>query len=383
MSRARRSGRFAEAYVPFFLAAVAFAAVSVPLWALMWSGRLPLPPVSPLAFHAHEMLLGYGLAVVGGFLFNKISRRQLAFALAAWLAGRLAIAFGLPTSWAGAAVSLAFPLCVLAFAALPFARAARTGHNLVFAPVLGAFTVAELLFQLGTLGVVPDGERRGVMLALDLLSLLMLVMGGRIIPAATAGVVRDKGGFLAQRVQPLLEWGGIGGLTLALVLDTALWLPAAAGAGSLLAGGAALVRLARWKTRWTLDVPAMWSLHLGYAWLGIGLILKGLAQLFGVLPIADAVHGITVGALGTLTLAMMMRTTLQRRGLVVEFGAAATSAVLLTSTAALLRLLAPVAGPATMTTVAAGFWAAAMLAAATAMAGALYRSARESRLAKQ
>lgn len=367
MSRARRSGRYAEAFVPFFLAATVFGAASVPLWALVWSGLLPLPGATPLALHAHEMLLGYGLAVVGGFLFNKIDRPRLWLALAAWGAGRLAVLLGAVGTWAGAAVALAFPLCVLAFAALPFARAARTGHNRVFAPVLGAFTLAELLFQLGALGLLPEGERRGVMLAFGLLALLLVVMGGRIIPAATAGLIREKGGFLAQRVQPTLEWGGVGSLALAMLLDTALVLPAVAGIASALGGASALARLARWMPHRTLDTPGILALHLGYAWIGAGLVLKGLAQTTGLATVADALHGVTVGGLGTLTVTMMLRTVLQRRGLTVRFGPLAAAAALLPSAAALARL-------ANSTLLASGLWAAAMLAATAAVLLALRRS---------
>lgn len=361
MNRARRGGRYAQAYPPFFLAALIFAALSVPLWALAWTGHLPAP-VDPLARHAHEMLLGYALAVVGGFLFNKISRTTLALALGLWLVAR--IAAELPAHWTTAALSLGFPVCVFLFAGLPFMRAARTAHNRVFAPVLGAFTLAELLFQLGALGLLPDGQRRGIMLALDLIVLLLFVMGGRLIPAATAGVVRDKGGFLPQRVQPWLEWGGIGSLALALVLDVGQVAPAAAGTLSAAAGIAALVRLARWRTHWTLDVPAVGSLHLGYLWLALGLALKGAAQALGVLALADAIHALTIGALGTLTVAMMLRTVLQRRGLAVRFGPAATAAVLLPSAAATARL----AGSMHLASL---LWAAAMLLATLSIIASL------------
>jgi len=362
--RASRTGRYPQAFVPFFLAAALFGALSVPVWALQWSGVLAPPPGDPALRHGHEMLLGYALAVVGGFLFNKLTPRTLALAFALWLAARLAA--GMAPGWPAAVLALGFPLAVLAFAALPFARAARTGHNLVFAPVLGAFVAAELLYQLGALGLLPAGERRGVMLALDLLLLLLLVMGGRIIPAATAGIVRAKGGFLPQRVQPALEWTGIAGLVLALILDTALAAPAVAGLASAVAGATALIRLARWKTAWTLDAPALWSLHLGYAWLGLGLILEGAAGAGLLLRPADAVHAVTVGALGTLTVAMMMRTMLQRRGLPVVFDAAATAAVVLVSAAAVLRL-------AGMTVAPAACWSLALLAAAAAMTRALRR----------
>ncbi len=349
--------------------------MAVPLWALAWAGLLPWPAGEPLAYHAHEMVMGYGLGVVGGFLFTKVNRPALALAFSVWLAARLVGVLAVPASAATAMLALAFPLCVFVFAGWPFMRAARTAHNMIFGPLLGTFMLAELVYQLGALGLVADGERRGIMLAVGLLALLMLVMGGRVIPASTAGVVRDKGGFLPQRVQPWLEWTGIAGLIVATAADVAMTLPLLGGIGSAVAGISALVRLARWKTHWTLDVPAMWSLHLGYVWLGLGLLTKGAAQALGWLPVADALHGITVGALGTLSLAMMMRTVLQRRGLTVRFSAAATAAITLVSVAAIMRLALPFVGaPGPMTMYAGMVWSVAMLLSFAAMTAALRRS---------
>lgn len=351
--------------------------MAVPLWALSWAGLLPSAAGEPLAYHAHEMVMGYGLGVVGGFLFTKVDRRALILSFTVWLAARLLGLMAVPPSLATAALALAFPLCVFAFAGWPFLRAARTAHNMVFGPLLGAFTLAELLYQLGALGMVEDGQRRGIMLAVGLLALLMLVMGGRVIPASTAGVVRDKGGFLPQRVQPWLEWTGIGGLLIATIADVAMTLPLVAGIGSAVAGVSALIRLARWKTHWTLDVPAMWSLHLGYVWLSFGLLAKGAAQALGWLPAADALHGITVGALGTLSLAMMMRTVLQRRGLAVRFSPTATAAIVAVSVAAALRLALPFTdAPGEITVLAGMVWSTAMLLAFAAMAAAVRQSRR-------
>lgn len=368
MSRVGRSGRHPQAFVPFFLAAAGFAAGSVSWWALAWTGMLPASPGDAAAHHAHEMLLGYALAVVAGFLFTKVSRPALAFSLALWLAGRLPLEPG----WAAAAVALAFPAAVATFAALPFLRAARNAHNLVFAPALAAFIAAELLYQLGRLDLVAGGERRGAMLALDLVTLLLVMMGGRVIPAATAGIVREKGGFLAQRVQPWLEWTGIAGVAAAALSDTLQILPGLGGAGCAAAGAAVLARLARWRTAWTLDAPAIWSLHLGYAWLGLGLLGRGTALTLGWPPPADAAHAVTVGALGTLTVAMMMRTVLQRRGLPVRFCHVATAAVALVSLAAASRLSAPLSP--LLTLVAAAVWTAAMTAVGIAILKALGRS---------
>lgn len=363
MNRARRSGRYPLAYIPFFTAAVLFGAAAVPLWVLAYAGTIPArADCDPFARHAHELLFGYALAVVGGYLFTKVGKAALAFAFLCWVAARAVVFADLPPAPWTAALALAFPICVFVFAGLPFLRAARTAHNAVFAPLLGAFMAAELVFQLGSLGWLVEGERRGVYFALDLVTLLLFVMGGRVIPAATAGAVREQGGYLRIRVQPRIEWLGIGALAAVLLCDLLAVLPSAAGLLSVVAGLAALVRLSRWEPWRILARPDMWSLHLGYAWLGAGLVVTGLSRADLVLPIGDAVHAITVGALGTLSLAMMARTASQRGGLSTAFSPAVTVAVVLVSLSSGLRLFAGIGGDRQVMTGAAGVaWSAALL----------------------
>lgn len=362
MNRVRRGGRFPQAFIPFFAAAILFGALAVPLWVLTYEGTVDsCAGCNPSARHGHELLFGYALAVVGGFLFTKVGRPALTACLVLWLAGRLAVFADLPpTPWT-AMLALGYPICVFLFAGLPFLKAARTAQNAVFAPVLGAFTAAELVYQLGALGLLAEGERRGVFLALDLVALLLFVMGGRVIPAATAGAVREKGGYLAIRVQPRLQWLGIGALAIILVLDLLMAQPSAAGLMSVVAGMAALARLSRWDSWRILDRPDMWSLHLGYAWLGIGLILMGAARGLTLLPVSDAVHALTVGALGTLSLAMMARTALQRGGLPTTFSPTISAAVALMSGAALLRLLAGAVDRDLMLMASGSVWTASLL----------------------
>ncbi|MBW7849725.1 MAG: NnrS family protein [Rhodospirillales bacterium] len=362
MNRARRSGRYPLAYIPFFAAALIFGAVTIPLWVLAYGGiTAACADCDPFARHAHELLFGYALAVVGGFLFTKVGKGALAVAFICWLAARAAVFADLEPTPMTAALALAFPVCVFLFAGLPFLKAARTAHNAVFAPVLGAFMFAELVFQLGSLGWLTEGERRGVYLALDLVTLLLFVMGGRVIPAATAGAVRELGGYLRIRVQPRVEWTGIGALAAVLLCDLLSLAPDLAGLLSMLAGAAALVRLSRWEPWRIVSRPDMWTLHLGYAWLGVGLILTGLARADLALPPGDAVHAITVGALGTLSLAMMARTAMQRGGLPTRFPAAITTAIALMSLSSALRLLAGYGDRPTLVGTAGIVWSAALL----------------------
>jgi uncharacterized protein involved in response to NO len=181
----RRSGEV-SGHLVFFALALAAAALLVPLWAAL---DRPHPELAP--WHGHEMLFGYAPAVLAGFLLARLSRRFLAILVAAWLAARLAPPLGWPLL--GGIASLAFVTVVSGTAAWPFLRAARKGRNRAFAAILLGIAVAELAYQAGAAGVLAGGEARGLLLMQDLLTLLLLQMGGRIIPAATAGALARRG----------------------------------------------------------------------------------------------------------------------------------------------------------------------------------------------
>ncbi|HYD64909.1 NnrS family protein [Azospirillum sp.] len=352
----------------FFPLALAFAVLGVPYWTAGYLGWLPVAWTP--AVHAHEMVMGFALAVVGGFLLTKPTRPVLALAAGAWLLGRAAMLAGLPPTWAVPA-TLAYPVVLFVHGGLPFLRAAKSGHNAVFGPLIGAFAAAEALVWAG-----GDGGRAGALLALHLVGLLLFTMGGRIIPSATAGAVRQQGGVLVARVQPRLEWLGVGGAITAMLSVATGWLPEAGAAGGMLTGVCALARLARWRTDATLGRPDLWSLHLGYAWLGLGWIAAGVERV-APLPGGAGWHLLGAAALGTIAASMMVRVSLQREAWAADFPPAATLAVVLIGAAAVLRVAAGWAAPAWLMPAAAVAWTVAHLLILGAVARILRRPRRK------
>lgn len=340
MARMMRSGRHAPAHRVFFLLACGQAAATVPLWSARWLGWLP--DAGGAASHAHDMLMGFALAVVGGFLLTRLSHAMLAATVAAWLAGRL---FGGPAD-------LAYPALLAVLAGGPFLRSARSGHNLVFFPIVAGFLAAEALVRFGE-------PARGSALALDLVAALLLVMGGRILPAAMAGAVRARGESLEDRNRAGLERMGIAAMAVA-ALAHLVPLPEVAAAGWAVAGLSGLARLSRWRWRAALPHPSLWPLHLGYGWLCAGLAATPLATWTGLWPPAAALHAVTVGGLGTITAVMMVRTVMLRDRVSAGFPRTVSAAVILLSAAALARLLAPLA-PDPLVPLSAALWSAAFL----------------------
>lgn len=332
----------------FFPLALLDAALSVPYWTAAHAGLLPTGWTP--AVHAHEMVMGYALAVVGGFLLTRPSRAALGLAVAAWLLGRAAVLAGWPAVLAVPA-TLAYPVVLFALAGWPFLRTAKSGHNAVFGPLVGAFAMAEVLYWSG------DGHG-GALFALHIVGLLLFAMGGRVIPAATAGELRRQGGLLVERVQPRAEWFGIAGGVIAALSAATGRLPEAGAAGAVAIGLAAWWRLARWRTAAVLGRPDLWSLHLGYAWLGLGWLVAAVEHA-APLPGGAGWHLLGTAALGTLAGAMMVRVTLQREACAPAFPPAATAAVGLIGGAALLRAGAGWLTPGVLLPLAAVAWMAA------------------------
>jgi uncharacterized protein involved in response to NO len=329
---------------PFFLLAALFAVAAVPLWLLALLGVVtPGGHMHALAWHRHEMIFGYTLAVIAGFLLtaarNWTARpmpsggRLLALALL-WLAARVLQWTGGVVPWLVALVDVAFPLA-LAAVLLPPLWATRQFRNLGFVPMLALFALASLAAHLDALGIGPIDAARAHRLALDLILFLIVVMGGRVIPAFTRNALPAAG---VRRLEAA-EWPAILFVAAVLLLGVAGAPPRWQAAAAALAALANAARMAPWGARHTLLHPILWILHLGYAWIPLGLALQALAAL-GLIAPSVATHSLTIGAVGSLTLGMMARVALGHTGRPLAVARPTTVAFVLVNLAALARLSA-------------------------------------------
>jgi uncharacterized protein involved in response to NO len=329
------------------LVAALFAALAVPLWLAAHTGAVALPtPLPASLWHGHEMLFGYGTAVLAGFLLTAtpgwsgrppVKGAALAALAVLWLAGRLMSFAGGSVPGIAAAIDLAF-LPALAVAIAPALQAAPR-RNLLFLPVLGLLVLANLAVQVDALDVLPGAGSIALRASLDLFVLLIALVGGRIVPAFTASALAARGE--AGRVRPFSARDrlAIGSLATLLLADLA-GLPQIAGVVALAAALFNGWRLTGWGGSRSLRQPILWVLHLGYAWLVAGLAWKGLADLTGFVLPADALHGLAIGAVGTMTLAVMSRATLGHTGRPLRAPRLIVASYLLVSAAAIVRLAA-------------------------------------------
>jgi uncharacterized protein involved in response to NO len=332
---------------PFYLLASGLAALSIALWALQLAGWLDRAYLAGPIWHAHEMLFGFALAVVVGFLLTAgrnwsgqptPSGLPLALLAALWLAGRVLVLT--PFGWLAAAVDTAFPLAAAAALARPLV-AARSRRNYFFVALLLALALASLVVHLAQLRVLDLPGRLAIQAGLDVLLFIMVVMGGRVIPMFTNSGVPGA----AARRERRLETLALGGV-LAVLGGDLVGLN-----GAPLAALLALVALAHlgrwllwqpWKTR---RAPLVCVLHLAYAWIVVHLALRALAALGQVAP-SLATHALTVGAIGALTLGMMTRTARGHTARPLVADGWEVACYLLVTGAALSRVAVPLAAPA-------------------------------------
>jgi uncharacterized protein involved in response to NO len=357
---------WALGFRPFFLLAAAMSSILLLLWLLELQGLLGLRSAyGAVRWHAHEMLFGYTVAVIAGFLLTAVrnwtrlptaSGLRLGVLVGLWLAGRVVMlgAGRLPTIVV-AVVDVAF-LPVLAASLAPSLWRAQAWRNLFLIGLISVLALANLGVHLEALGVLVGGAQIGLRLGVAVVVMMMVILGGRVVPAFTRNALLQLG---------VREWVWANRIAIAL---TALYLAAVAfaldpvitGVVTLLAGVANGVRMIPWRSLGTRGVPILWVLHLGYGWIWIGLALSGAALLTPWVPASAGAHALGVGAIGTLTLGMMSRVALGHTGRVLIITSPIVLAYALVTLAAVARVAATwVTAPFVLLVVAGLAWAIA------------------------
>ncbi|MBL4811963.1 MAG: NnrS family protein, partial [Rhodobacteraceae bacterium] len=306
-------------------------------------GRLELAgPFAPVDWHIHEALFGYTSAVITGFLFTAVPNwtgrtPQRGWSLGAlallWLAGRLAVA-GL--GGLGPVIVLlldvSFMFIVLALIIREII-AGKNWRNMMVAVPVGLFGLANLGFHFEV--IKYGGAQLGWAVGFAVVIFLIMLIGGRVIPAFTRNWLKKQGATalpaafgkfdgaaLAVGAVALLVWAFVGG--------------ALAGALLIIAGIVHLARLSRWQGRAIVASPLLLMLHMAYLMIPVGLLALGASE-FGLFGRAAGLHLLGIGAVGGTTCAVMMRATLGHSGRPLVAGRALTLGFVLIIIAALMR----------------------------------------------
>lgn len=343
---------FSYGFRPFFLGAAIWAILSMALWVGWLAGQWQLAPAyGALAWHAHEMLFGYGAAAVTGFLLTAIPNWtgglpvtgwRLALLFALWCLGRAAF---LVTGAVGLLPAIVIDSLFLPVLLLVIAREIVAGHNwrnLKPLALVGLLAAADIAFHAEVL--IAGAPNFAIRLAVGAFVGLIMLIGGRIIPSFTRNWLSRMRSPRLPAAFGLIDKGALIISDAALLLWT-VW-PAAAATGVLflIAAIVQCVRLYRWAGIQAWREPLVLVLHLGYAFIPLGFLLGAVSILLpGTLAGTSALHAWTVGAIGLMTLAVMTRATRGHTGRVLTastFTVAIYGAMIV---ATLLRLGAAVA----------------------------------------
>jgi len=314
---------------PFFLFGALYTGVTMLVWIPLSSGRLDIANhFAPVDWHVHEMLFGYLAAVIAGFLLTAIPNWTgrlplngipLAILVLLWGTGRVAMCVSTFIPPLALAVLDCSFLVFLAAAAAREIIAGQNWRNLKVLLPVSVFLLANVLFhiEVNHNGTSDFARRLGIGSAIMLIG----IIGGRIIPSFTRNwlATRPRGRMPAS-------FGRFDICALALLAAALVgwaFIPASAFTGWLLIGAATanLLRLARWRGERTIANPLVLVLHLGFVWVPVGLAIAGLAALMPErIGPAAVMHAFGVGAIGTMTLAVMVRATLGHTGRTLSAG---------------------------------------------------------------
>ena len=340
---------FRRGFRPFFLMAAIFSLVSMAIWAADYIAHAAILPagVSPMFWHAHEMVYGYALAVVAGFLLTAVRNwtgiqtlhgLPLLLLVLLWAMARI-IPFisGENTLMTAAVLDNLFILYLSVALTIPVARA-RLWKNMGVISKVYFFLISNVIYALGVFGLVRGGQRIGVFIGLYMILSLILVLARRVLP-----MFIERGVGYPITLKNRL-WVDIACFLLFLVFAVADIFFSAPRLTAWLAAVLCIlhaVRLSGWHTPGIWKRPLLWVLFAAYAWMIVGFALKFAALTFGISP-SLAVHAFTIGGIGMMTLGMMSRVSLGHTGRNINqppSGIGAMFALLLTG--AFIRVVLP------------------------------------------
>lgn len=341
---------FAGGFRPFFLLGALHAVASLVAWVTTHAGTSVITSRWPAWWwHGHEMLFGFAVAAIAGFLLTAVPKWTkspapkgvpLAVLVVAWLLGRVA-------GW----TSGLLPEVVLAFAdqlfLLPLLvwaawRVFGSGNrrNVLVVLVIAALAASDVLFHLQMMGMVSADRPLGLHAGVYVVVVLMTLISGRIVPSFTASALKRAGDETEVVTRPWVGRIAVAGAMVTATLVLAAPDSPALGGTALATALALIARSLGWRAARTLGDPLVWILHVGHAWLIVGFSLLAATVLADFGTGASALHAFTAGGIGTLVLAVTTRASLGHSGRELRVSAPVVMTYALVSLGALLRVTA-------------------------------------------
>ena len=344
-----RFALFDYGFRPFFLLAGLYACAIVPIWLYRFAHHgMAFGALPTMYWHSHEMFFGFVMAAIAGFLLTAVpswtgargfAGAPLILLVGLWIAGRIAMAtVGQAPFWMTAIAELALVPALVVLLAPPLFRSQN--RNTPLLAVLGMLWVGDAAFLVSLQS--GDGllAERAMRFVCNVVLVLVTVVGGRIVPAFTANALRQRGETAGITSREWVEKTVVGSMIALAVADVFEPNGKLSGALAAFAASAHAIRLAGWRSFRIRRESILWILHVGYAWLPIGLALKASWLLFGASWALKWQHALTMGVFATLILAVTTRAALGHTGRPLVVSRAITIAYLLLTAGVLLRVFA-------------------------------------------
>ena len=341
---------FQNSFRPFFIAAGIWATLAVPFWLLNYFGiMIVIDNFNILLWHQHEILYGFVAAAIAGFILTAIpnwtgrlpiKNKPLAILVFLWILGRVGF---LTTAIFGTITTSLMDLPFLIVLVLVIMREIVSGKNWRNLPVIiliSFFTLGNILVHLQIHEIIDSAEL-GIRLSTFVLSILLALIGGRIVPSFTRNWLAQNKANKFPR--PFGNIDKISLISLVVFVFAQVIIPhhQATSLLALLAGLLHGIRFIRWKVWMTLTEPLIWILHVGYMWLCVALVLIGFSGLTDFVPYTSSYHALTVGAFSTMILAVMTRASLGHTGRTIKATLGTTTIFIFITIAAILRVYEP------------------------------------------
>jgi uncharacterized protein involved in response to NO len=334
---------------PFFFLSGLSSAILISIWLFsFFTGFSPAPHYNSTLWHAHEMVFGFTAAVIAGFLLTAVKNWTgiqtlkgywLGELATIWLAARVLPFMDIHPLYA-ASISIAFfPFLAIAIGKPLIKSGNKT--NWLFIPVLLLIGYGDVMFQLAILGLADIPPISGIYLALHIIIILVVLMGGRVIPFFISRSTNTEIPALSPTIEILTYSSLLLWLLVSVLVDVK---DSYTGLFAALAAAFQIYRLKHWHVNKLWSVPMLWILYLGYAWIAIGLLLQAASPFLGVMP-SLSTHALTSGAIGMITLGMMSRVSLGHTGRAINHSKVLLIAFVLIGFTPLLRVILPLLLP--------------------------------------